>query len=186
MIANRNNYTAANNTFNNKERSLLLQTYGLEKIANDESFNNLLDLAKVICEAPIAYISILDDNYQYILAQDGTEFQKIPIQDSFCQYTLDEKKVLVIEDAKNDSRTKNLPLVKANPSINFYSGSPLIDEKDNNLGAFCIMDYESRALSSKQEKALNVLSKEVIKLFKSRKKLLLNLKKTQSQPTDSY
>lgn len=185
-VSDVNKYTTTDNTLKNNERNLLLQTYGLKKIVNDESFKNLLDLAKIICKAPIAYISILDDNYQYILAQDGADFKTIPIQDSFCQYTLDKKQGLIIEDTKKDIRTKNLPLVKANPSINFYFGSPLVDEDDNNLGAFCIMDYQPRELSLNQKNVLNVLSKEVIRLFQTRKKLLSNLEKIENLPSENY
>jgi len=163
-LTNHSKYISTNNTDSNSSKSILLQNYGLENIANDQSFNNLLSLAKIICEVPIAYISIFDSNNQYIIAQDGFEFQTIPVQESVSQYTLNKNKVLVIEDIKKDSRTKNLPLFKQNPSINFYSGFPLITDK-NNLGTFCIMDYKSRALSAKQEKALKLLSEETCKQF---------------------
>jgi len=168
-------------TANNPNKTALLEAYGFEKTSNDESFNNLLNLAKIICDAPIAYVSIFDDNYQYILAQDGADFQTIPKQDSICQLTLDKKDILVIEDTKKDSRTKNLPFITQNPSIDFYSGSPLIDDENNYLGAFCIMDYSSRKLRVKEEEALNLLNKEVVKLFKSRKKIFSNLKGTENQ-----
>jgi len=174
-------------TADNPNKNALLEAYGFEKISNDESFNNLLSLAKIICNAPIAYISIFDENYQYILTQDGADFQTIPKQDSICQYTIDKKDVLIIEDTKKDSRTKNLPFVAQNPSIDFYSGSPfLIDDKNNYLGTFCIMDYSSRKFSVKEEEALNLLSKEAVKLFKSRKKILSNLKDAENQSNKMY
>jgi len=135
-LSNNSNYNAINNTNRNASRGSLLQNYGLEKTAQDKPFKNLLSLAKIICEVPIAYISILDKNNQYILAQEGVEFQTIPLQDSVCKYTLNKKKIVTVEDIKKDSRTNNLPLVKQHPSINFYAGFPLITEAIKQFNLF--------------------------------------------------
>jgi len=158
-------------------RRNILNRYGFSSISNDASFNNFLKLVKIICDVPIAYINILDDENQYILAQDGIELETMPISDSFCQYTLDESKIIIIEDTQNDDRTKNLPLVNQNKTIAFYAAHPLVDNEENNLGAFCIMDYHSRMLNLKQQEALKLLSNQIIKSFNTRKELLESLKK---------
>lgn len=164
----------------------ILNKYEFNSISNDDSFDNFLKLAKIICDAPVAYISILDDENQYVLAQDGIELKTMSIADSFCQYTLDENKIVIIEDSKNDKRTKNLPLVNQNKPIAFYAGYPLVDNEENNLGAFCIMDYHQRKLNHKQQEALKLLSNQVVKSFNTRKELFQSLKITHVDTTDRY
>ena len=174
---------------NNRNRGKLLKSYGLDAISaeGDDTFQNLLKLAALICDAPIAYISIIDDDNQYILSQEGAEFETMPVEDSFCQHTLKEKEILIIENPKVDDRTKSLPLLKEDSGISFYAGQPLIDRNDNNLGAFCIMDYKSRTLSKEQKEALKVLSNEVIKSFNLRRKLLSSLRETEgNKPKNPY
>jgi len=168
------------------ERSVFLKKYGFDLISNDESFDNLLKLAKIICDVPIAYISILDDEYQYILAQDGIKLETMPVEDSFCQHTLKSDKILVIEDTIKDDQTNNLPLVNQKKPIAFYSGYPLVDNKKNNFGAFCVMDYQSRKLNKKQEEALKVLGDQVMQSFNLRKTLIASLNGTQPYSPSAY
>lgn len=167
-----------------KSRKQFLEQYALDQVSNDDSFQYLLELIQLVCDVPIAYISILDDDYQYILSQKGAQFQKTPVQQTFCQHTLYRDETLIIEDTREDHRTKNLPFVREK-SINFYAGYPLIDD-NNNLGALCIMDKKPKNLSQKQKKTLQILGKEVVKSFRLKRKLVGCLSLTNNLSNKNY
>lgn len=105
-----------------EDRNALLKKYGLNVIAPDESFANLLKIAKIICDTPIAYISILDNECQYILSQDGIQLTKMPLENTFCQHTLNQNEILTIEDTQKDDRTKHLPLPNQKSQLFFILG----------------------------------------------------------------
>ena len=58
---------------------------------------------------------------------------------------------------------------KEKPNIVFYAGVPLISNKGNAWGAFCVMDVKPRKLTQKQLEALRTLSNQVVQLFEQRK-----------------
>lgn len=159
------------NNASNTDRSLLLRKYGFQEMPTDESFKDILRLATIICETPIAYISILDDKKQYILDQEGIRLDTIPVETSICQHTITNEEILVIEDTLEDDRTKDLPIVNANPSIGFYAGFPLTNKERETLGAFCVMDYHARKLNHKQREALQILGGQIMQAFEFRKQV---------------
>ncbi|MFX6865439.1 hypothetical protein ABTH66_19610, partial [Acinetobacter baumannii] len=50
-------------------------------------------------------------------------------------------------------------------NIRFYAGIPLVSENGYNLGAICVLDTFPRKLTEDQIFALDVLSRQIIKLF---------------------
>ncbi len=163
---------------NNKElRIELLNSYGFyDEVTLDSSFKDHLKLANIICDSPISYISLLDGENQYILSQEGAEFDTIPSKESFCQYTLFKNEALIINDTSKDKRTKDLALVTNEPSVKFYAGIPLNDENNDTLGSFCVVDYKARQLSPQQIEGLTILAKQALTALKRKKTILPILK----------
>jgi len=71
----------------------------------------------------------------------GLEVSETHRDHAFCAYTVlpDSPDVLVIEDATQDYRFANNPLVTGPPDIRFYAGAALVVD-DVRLGSFCIID----------------------------------------------
>lgn len=144
-------------------------------IATD--LNDIVKLAAQICNAPIAVITLLDHDTQWVKTATGTEIKPTPREISFCNYTIEQSDVLVVPDLSADARFCANPLVAGHPNARFYAGAPLITKDGYSVGSLCIVDFDARDLDENQRNTLKVLSKHVMSLME----LAWNLQVTTRQ-----
>ena len=127
------------------DRNELIKSYGfVEQLSSNSDFlKESLKLATRISGAKIAYISLLDEENQYILSQHQSDLCTIGVEDSICQFALKGEDILVIEDTKKNELTRHLPQVQKEAGIVFYAGCPLKNIENINIGALCVMDHET-------------------------------------------
>lgn len=78
---------------------------------------------------------------------------------AFCSYAINGRKLFVVEDASQDIRFRDNPLVAGEPNVRFYAGMPLITSSGLALGALCVLDTVARpSLSAEQTRTLEVLA----------------------------
>lgn len=154
---------------NESQRLKALKDYNILDTINEIEFDRLTELAAIICDVPIALISLIDEKRQWFKSNVGLDATETPRDISFCQYTIMGNEVFEVTDAKNDDRFSDNPLVTSNPEISFYAGYPLTDPDGMNLGSFCVIDKSPKKLDTSQLKALEVLGKEVIAQIVARK-----------------
>ena len=118
--------------------------------------------AATICEAPIALISLVDEDRQWFKAKKGVTISEPARDISFCAHAILGNEVFIVPDATKDERFKNNPLVTKNPKIRFYAGAPLITPNGQALGSLCVMDKVPRKLRRDQQQALRVLARHVV------------------------
>jgi PAS domain S-box-containing protein len=134
--------------------------------AREAAFDEIVQMAALICEVPIALISIVDDKRQWFKASVGLAVSETPREISFCTHALkNPDELLEVPDATLDERFKNNQLVIAKPHIRFYTGCPLIDVHGFGLGTLCIIDYKPRQLQNQQRTALRLLARQVMRLI---------------------
>jgi GAF domain-containing protein len=88
---------------------------------------------------------------------------------AFCNYTILQNDVLVVEDTTKDVRFSSNPFVTGNPNIRFYAGAPLLSHDDCAIGSLCVVDTVPRVLSAAQMAALASLSHLVMTELELRK-----------------
>ena len=156
-----------------QERINDLHSYFILDKKEEIELNELAELASLICGAPISLITLIDENYQWFKAKIGLTLEGTKREDAFCVHTLEKKEeLLVVNDAANDERFSNNPLVTGPEKIRFYAGAPIVSVKGNVLGTICVLDREPRSLNEKQQNGLRILAKKVHK-FMYNKKLIL-------------
>jgi GAF domain-containing protein len=128
----------------------------------EEIFDDLTDLAAHICEAPIALISLVDEDRQWFKSTLGVTLRETSRDISFCAHAILNNDLLIVPDATQDERFKNNPLVTSDPKIRFYAGAPLLTPDGYALGTLCVMDNVPRTLRSEQQQALLVLARHVM------------------------
>lgn len=160
------------NSFSEEENQRIedLQSYGILDTPTDASFDHITKLAAAICGTPIAAVTLIDSDRQWIKSSVGLgELKETLRKDSFCTFTIQENKILEVEDASKDQRFKDNLYVMGEPNIKFYAGSPLVSSRGNRLGALCVIGYEPKSLSVSQLEALQILSAQVVELMELRK-----------------
>ncbi|WP_116772537.1 GAF domain-containing sensor histidine kinase [Maribacter litoralis] len=156
-----------------KERLALLDSYSILDTLPEKDYDNLTQLAAEICQTPISLITLLDDKRQWFKSHYGLETSETPIEDAFCAHAITaDEPIFTVENAKEDIRFKNNPLVTGDPNIAFYAGIPLKNTNGLPLGTLCVIDNKPRVLTQSQKESLNILSEQVINLLELRKNKL--------------
>ncbi len=126
----------------------------------DDVFEQIVAMTAEYFNAPIALISIVDEQRQWFTARVGLTAQETPRQDSFCAYAILANEPFQVLDALQDPRFCDNPLVTGEPGIRFYAGMPLITPEGLGLGSLCVIDTKPReALCSQELSMLNHLAK---------------------------
>jgi len=144
---------------NEKERLAELYSYQMLDTLADRELDELSEIAAAICDVPIALVSLLDETRQWFKSKIGLETCETSIGSSFCNHAKNTpQELFLIEDALEDERFVNNPLVTGDPFIRFYAGIPLISPKGFVLGTLCVIDTKPRTLNECQIKSLRLLA----------------------------
>lgn len=131
----------------------------------EERFDRLTRLAARTFDAPIALVSLIDSNRQWFKSRHGLETPETARDISFCGHAILREEPLVIENALNDERFVDNPLVTGPLSIRFYAGAPLHDRHGHRVGTLCIIDRKPRAFSNDDQATLRDLADLVEREF---------------------
>ncbi len=150
----------------------------------DDGLKELISMAADICNTPIAAITLLDENAQWLKVRIGIEYEKLPRDTSFCNYAIESDELLMIPDALRDERLVNNPLVVNEPNLRFYAGAPLITHDGFRLGTLCVVNQKPHQLNKYQQLMLRMLSKQAINIMElkiSQSLLQQNQKEVEEQ-----
>ena len=121
-----------------------LESYNILRSAATSDFDQIIELAAHSLSAPIALISFIDRDRQWVKSSVGLHVVEVPRHLSFCHHTLaTETGTLVVEDMSADVRFSRHPLVQGAPFIRFYAGVTLTDREGYRLGTVSVMDRRS-------------------------------------------
>ena len=131
------------------------------KISKEQELQGIVELAAEICGTPMAIITLMDGETQFIKFSNGVEIDQVKYTDTFCQHTLEQDKLLVIPDTTKDARVSGNMFVKESPKVRFYAGLPLTSHNGNAIGTLCVFDMDARDLSQSQQLMLRSLSEQI-------------------------
>jgi len=157
---------------NEAERLEALRRYQILDTRSDPVFDDLAALASYVCGTPIALVSLVDSDRQWIKARVGLDVSETPRDVSFCGHTILANDTLVVEDTLADSRFADNPLVTSDPKIRFYAGAKLTTSDGHALGSLCVIDRVPRKLTSAQKEALQALSRQVVAQMEYKRNVL--------------
>ena len=90
---------------NEAERLRSLRSYKILDTDPEQAFDDLTLIASQICGAPIALITLVDEDRQWFKSRIGTDLRETPRSISFCAHAIQQKGIFTVPDASHDSRT---------------------------------------------------------------------------------
>jgi GAF domain-containing protein len=136
-------------------------------------FDALTRLAAFMFDAPIAVVSLMDENRLWFKSQIGLNVLELDRKVAFCAHAIMEpRQALVVDDLMGDDRFAGNPLVTEAPHIRFYAGAPIVDPDGFALGTIAVIDARPRQFSAAQREALVDLSTLVMTALRSRRNAL--------------
>lgn len=150
---------------NETERQRALVETGLLNRECEERFDRITRLARELFSVPIALVSLIDQDRQWFKSCQGLGVKETPRSISFCGHTILDNVPLIVENALEDARFSENPLVIGAPHICFYAGIPLHTRSGHSIGTFCLIDTQPRVLSPEQITILEDLAATVEELI---------------------
>ena len=161
-------------------RLATLNSYHILDTPPEEQFDRITRMATATLDAPMAFISFIDDKRQWFKSRIGSTASETPCDNSFCSQTILEKEIFVIEDTQKDDRFADHPLVTSAPNIRFYAGAPLITKDGHCLGSLCIADVKPRYFTEKNKQILEGWARLTMDVLDNRRRA----KKARHQDQD--
>lgn len=144
-----------------------LRELGIMDTLPEAAFDAITELTAQICEAPIALITLVDEDRQWFKSKVGLHVTQTAREFAFCAHAiLQPQDVMLVQDALLDERFVNNPLVTGEPRIRFYAGAPIVTSDGLALGTVCVIDQVPRPLSEFQRGALKAMAAVVQSLLK--------------------
>ena len=138
---------------------------GMLDVRDDPAFDRLTRVASRVLDAPVALVSILDEDRQVFASCIGlqaplADSRETPLSHSFCQHAVAARQPLVVPDAREHPTLKDSPAV-AELDVVAYLGVPLFDRDDQPLGTLCVVDSKPRMWTREQVQTVTDLAESV-------------------------
>jgi hypothetical protein len=142
-----------------------LQETGLLDSPPEDRFDALTQLASRALNAPVALVSLVDQDRQFFksclgLPEPWASDRETPLTHSFCQHAIAAREPLIVEDARkhpvlhDNSAIKDLGVIA-------YAGIPLEGRGGQPLGTLCVIDHEPRAWTANEIDLLTGIARAV-------------------------
>jgi len=139
---------------------------GLLDSPREASFDRLTRVAAAALNAPIALVSIVDRDRQFVkscvgVAEPWASRREMPLSHSYCQHALASPEPLVVSDAREH------PLLRGNAAIRdmgaiAYAGVPLLSPDGQALGTLCVIDHGRREWGAEEIALLGEIADAVV------------------------
>ncbi len=147
---------------NELERQSALNSIGILDTTPEERYDRITRVAKGIFEVPIVLVSLVDENRQWFKSCFGLSVSQTGRDISFCGHAILQDDIFLIEDALEDERFVDNPLVTGDPHIRFYAGCPL-NYQDYRIGTLCLIDRVPKKFDDSKKSDLKALANIVEK-----------------------
>lgn len=156
---------------NEGRRMRALRRLNLLDTPAEEVFDEITRLSAELLDVPIALVSLVDERRQWFKSRVGITALETSRTVSFCAHAINHTDTFVVEDASQDPRFADNPLVRGPMHVRFYAGVPLTLPSGEALGTLCVVDREPRQLSPVQKTVLEVLARKIVAELELRQRL---------------
>ncbi|MGH8855528.1 MAG: PAS domain S-box protein, partial [Telluria sp.] len=155
------------------ERMQLLEDLRLLDTPPEPVFDRVTRLASRLLDVPMALFSLVDADRQWFKSRIGLAVEQTPREYAFCAHAIGMNTPLVVNDALQDGRFRDNPLVNGPPNIRFYAGVPIRTTAGLAIGTLCALDTRPRNLDPGDLEVLEDLAAILTKEVQYRERLTL-------------
>ncbi len=172
-------------------RSLIIGPYEILNTPPEPAYDDIVKLATLICDVPVALICFVDRDRFWFKAKVGLDIFEVPCEATPCSYVLDHSdEILVATDITKDGRvTATARQALLDQDLRFYAGAPLVTPDGHTVGTICVFDTAPRSFAAEKAQALAVLARQVMAMLELRRHVAVlrdaNNKLAASSMTDS-
>jgi GAF domain-containing protein len=145
---------------------VVLERTGLLRATDNPIFDRFARVACALVDAPAAFVTLVDFDEQVLQGawrrdEPDNQVRRMPLQGTFCWFSVVTGEELVINDARVDSLVRHAAPV-AREEIVAYAGFPLQTGSGYVLGSLCVIDRQPREWSAEQLALLRDLATIVL------------------------
>ena len=116
----------------------------------DDALKEYTRLACLLLKMPICFVSVMDDEKQYIKSAQNIAVTETSLSEAFCVSTLEQGKTFICADTARHPDFRHFQAVTEAPFVRFYAGCPLSTQDGVSVGTLCLLDTQPRTLSAEQ------------------------------------
>ncbi|MFN3608078.1 MAG: GAF domain-containing protein [Hyphomonas sp.] len=131
-----------------------LKNLGILDTPPDTRIDAVTRAAADYFRVPIALLTLIDSDNQWVKSNTSVIDFQASRNNSFCHHTIQRLRLLVVENALDDPRFCDNPMVRNPPHIRFYAGAPLVVGGRYRLGSLCLVDDIPRSLDAEERSHL--------------------------------
>ncbi len=143
---------------------------GLLDSPREASFDRLTRVAATALNAPIALVSIVDEDRQFLkscvgVAEPWASRREMPLSHSYCQHAVASLEPLVVPDAREHPLLRGSAAIRDLGAI-AYAGVPLLGSDGQALGTLCVIDHGRREWNADEVALLGEIADAVVEEIK--------------------
>lgn len=155
---------------NEAARLSALRRYQILDTPDERSFDGRVALVAHLIDVPIALVTLIDAQRGWFKARYGFAGREAPRDALLCAHLLSSTQPLVINDAAQDERFRDHPMVIGELGIRFYVGVPLVTPEGLVIGTLSALDPRPRELPAGKLAMLSLIADQVMDELELRRK----------------
>ncbi|MBB6004737.1 PAS domain S-box protein [Arcicella rosea] len=149
-----------------------VQSNDIKGVSFEDGFGRLTNLASLLCDVPLTYISLLDENLKWVATipflEDLVFVNKLSL---LAQEVINSKSIVIIDDISREQIFKPYTSFLTEHSFLFYAGFPLVNTAGETLGVLSLLGNEVKTLKPKEINALENVVAEIADKLSAKKAL---------------
>jgi len=144
-----------------RQRNAELARYDILGTPSEREFDDVADIAAYLAGSEMAYVSFMDDTSLWFKAAHGFTARKIPREQTYCQFVLQNERPVAIPDTDKEKIYVPVTPEGLAQQIRFYVGVPLRSQSGYVLGTLCVADRTPRKVPDQLVPMLEKLAAQV-------------------------
>ncbi len=126
------------------QRLVSLHSLKILDTPEEARYDRITRMARRVFNVDICLVSLVDKSRQWFKSRQGLDACETGREISFCGHAILDRKPFIVENALEDERFADNPLVTGPPNIRFYAGCPIHSPDGFRIGTLCLINSQPK------------------------------------------